>query len=150
MVSEMENTADHLIVIGKGKLIADCPMAEFIARSGQRSVRARTPQPGVLAQAVSAAGGPVAITLCAGHGSSGAGLENRRADCPLSRSPNAQMGRDYAFELAARRAANGPGARDRPSAAEAGNDVGTTGAPKGSAWHPLCSVVHTPLPGMTC
>ena len=29
LMSEMENTADHLIVIGRGKLIADCPVAEF-------------------------------------------------------------------------------------------------------------------------
>ena len=31
LMSEMEHTADHLIVIGRGKLIADCSMAEFIA-----------------------------------------------------------------------------------------------------------------------
>jgi ABC-2 type transport system ATP-binding protein len=62
LMSEMENTADHLLVIGKGKLIADCPMGEFIARSSQRAVRARTPQPGVLALALSAAGGQVATT----------------------------------------------------------------------------------------
>jgi predicted nucleotidyltransferase len=31
LMSEMENTADHLIVIGRGKLIADCTVAEFIA-----------------------------------------------------------------------------------------------------------------------
>jgi len=31
LMSEMENTADHLIVIGRGKLIADCPIAEFTA-----------------------------------------------------------------------------------------------------------------------
>jgi ABC-2 type transport system ATP-binding protein len=62
MMSEMENTADHLLVIGKGRLIADCPMGEFIARSTQQAVRARTPQPGVLARAVSAAGGQVAMT----------------------------------------------------------------------------------------
>jgi ABC-2 type transport system ATP-binding protein len=62
LMSEMENTADHLLVIGKGKLIADCSMGEFIARSTQQAVRARTSQPGVLARAVSAAGGQVAIT----------------------------------------------------------------------------------------
>jgi hypothetical protein len=38
LMSEMENTADHLIVIGRGKLIAGCPMAEFIAYE-IRSVR---------------------------------------------------------------------------------------------------------------
>jgi ABC-2 type transport system ATP-binding protein len=62
LMSEMEQTADHLIVIGKGKLIADCTMAEFIARSGQQAVRASTPQPGALARAVLAAGGQATIT----------------------------------------------------------------------------------------
>jgi len=62
LMSEMENTADHLIVIGKGRLIADCSMGEFIARSTQQAVRARTPQPGVLALALSAAGGQVTTT----------------------------------------------------------------------------------------
>ena len=33
LMSEMESTADHLIVIGRGKLIADCSMSEFIARN---------------------------------------------------------------------------------------------------------------------
>ena len=62
LMSEMEHTADHLIVIGKGKLIADCTMAEFIARSGQQAVRASTPQPGALARAVLVAGGQATIT----------------------------------------------------------------------------------------
>ncbi len=57
LMSEMENTADHLIVIGRGKLIADCTMAEFIARSSGQSVLVRTPQPETLAKAVAAAGG---------------------------------------------------------------------------------------------
>ena len=43
LMSEMENTADHLIVIGRGKLIADCSMSEFIARTSGASVRVRTP-----------------------------------------------------------------------------------------------------------
>ena len=32
-MSEMQNTADHLIVIGRGQLLADCTMGEFIARA---------------------------------------------------------------------------------------------------------------------
>jgi ABC-2 type transport system ATP-binding protein len=60
LMSEMENTADHLLVIGKGKLIADCSMAEFIARSSGQSVLVRTPEPDALAKAVSTAGGTVA------------------------------------------------------------------------------------------
>jgi ABC-2 type transport system ATP-binding protein len=57
LMSEMENTADHLIVIGRGRLIADCGMAEFIARGTGQAVLVRTPQPDALARAVTAAGG---------------------------------------------------------------------------------------------
>src|SRR5579872_92477 len=55
LMSEMENTADHLIVIGRGQLIADCSMSEFIARSSGASVRVRTPMAELLAKAVSEA-----------------------------------------------------------------------------------------------
>jgi ABC-2 type transport system ATP-binding protein len=60
LMSEMENTADHLIVIGRGRLIADCSMAEFIARGTGQAVLVRTRQPDGLARAVRAAGGTVA------------------------------------------------------------------------------------------
>jgi ABC-2 type transport system ATP-binding protein len=56
LMSEMENTADHLIVIGRGKLIADCTMKEFIARSSGTSVRVRTPSAGQLIAAIAAKG----------------------------------------------------------------------------------------------
>jgi ABC-2 type transport system ATP-binding protein len=59
LMSEMENTADHLLVIGKGKLIADCTVDEFIAANSQVHVRIRTPQPDLLAKLVAAAGGTV-------------------------------------------------------------------------------------------
>ena len=74
LMSEMENTADHLIVVGRGRLIADCSMAEFIARGTGQPVLVRTPQPDGLARAVTAAGGTVSP---AGQG----GLENRCAAC---------------------------------------------------------------------
>ncbi len=57
LMSEMENTADHLIVVGKGKLIADCSMSEFIARSSGSAVRVRTPSPDSLVLAIAAEGG---------------------------------------------------------------------------------------------
>jgi ABC-2 type transport system ATP-binding protein len=57
LMSEMENTADHLLVIGRGKLIADCTVGEFIARNSVQAVRVRTPQPEALAKLVTAAGG---------------------------------------------------------------------------------------------
>jgi ABC-2 type transport system ATP-binding protein len=60
LMSEMEHTADHLLVIGRGRLIADCGMAEFIARGSGQTVLVRTPQPDALARAVAAAGGTLA------------------------------------------------------------------------------------------
>jgi len=59
LMSEMEHTADHLIVIGRGQLLADCTMEEFIARSSGQTVRVSTPQPELLAKAVAEAGGTV-------------------------------------------------------------------------------------------
>jgi ABC-2 type transport system ATP-binding protein len=59
LMSEMENTADHLIVVGRGRVIADCGMAEFIDRSSSQAVMVRTPSPDVLARAVTATGGSV-------------------------------------------------------------------------------------------
>jgi ABC-2 type transport system ATP-binding protein len=59
LMSEMENTADHLIVIGKGRLIADCSMGEFIAQSSRRTVRVRTTDPARLARLVATENGIV-------------------------------------------------------------------------------------------
>ena len=44
LMSEMEATADHLIVIGRGKLVADCSVQEFIDNNSELSIRVRTPQ----------------------------------------------------------------------------------------------------------
>jgi ABC-2 type transport system ATP-binding protein len=60
LMSEMEHTADRVIVIGRGRLIADCAMAEFIARSSGQAVLVRTPEPDALARAVTTAGARVA------------------------------------------------------------------------------------------
>lgn len=38
LMSEMELTAEHLVVIGRGRILADLPMAEFIRRSSQHKV----------------------------------------------------------------------------------------------------------------
>ncbi|GHD41131.1 ABC transporter ATP-binding protein [Streptomyces galbus] len=44
LMSEMALTADHLVVIGQGRLLADTSMADFIARNSRSYVRVRTPQ----------------------------------------------------------------------------------------------------------
>jgi len=48
LMSEMAQTADHLVVIGRGQLIADESVEDFIARSSGQSVLVRTPQPAQL------------------------------------------------------------------------------------------------------
>ncbi|WP_328491461.1 ATP-binding cassette domain-containing protein [Streptomyces sp. NBC_00414] len=44
LMSEMELTADHLIVIGRGRLIADTSMKDFIEAHSEREVFVRSPQ----------------------------------------------------------------------------------------------------------
>ncbi|MCX4483629.1 ATP-binding cassette domain-containing protein [Streptomyces anulatus] len=43
LMSEMQLTADRLVIIGRGKLLADTPMADLLAGSSLSSVRVRTP-----------------------------------------------------------------------------------------------------------
>ncbi|WP_424211749.1 ABC transporter ATP-binding protein [Streptomyces sp. BI20] len=44
LMSEMAMTADHLIVIGQGRLLADSSMADFIRQNSRSFVRLRSPQ----------------------------------------------------------------------------------------------------------
>ncbi|MEV8183468.1 ATP-binding cassette domain-containing protein [Specibacter sp. NPDC078692] len=44
LMSEMALTADHLIVIGRGQIIADAPIAQILAGTQQAKVRVRTPE----------------------------------------------------------------------------------------------------------
>jgi len=44
LMSEMALTADHLIVIGRGRLIADTSVDEFVRRASGSIVRVRSPQ----------------------------------------------------------------------------------------------------------
>jgi ABC-2 type transport system ATP-binding protein len=57
LMSEMAVTADHLVVIGKGKLIADCSTKEFIEQSSEQSVLVRTPDGDRLRDLITAEGG---------------------------------------------------------------------------------------------
>lgn len=56
LMSEMELTAEHLIVIGKGKILADMSMHEFISRSSQNYVQIVTPQAQAFAGVLAASG----------------------------------------------------------------------------------------------
>ena len=59
LMSEMAVTADHLIVIGRGRLIADTSVDEFIRRSSGDRVRVRTRTPEALEVVVRGAGAEV-------------------------------------------------------------------------------------------
>jgi len=60
LMSEMALTADHLIVLGRGSIIADAPIAEILAAASGASVTLRSPQAAELASALAKPG--VAIT----------------------------------------------------------------------------------------
>lgn len=59
LMSEMENTADRLVVIGRGRLIAAESVRDFAARGTRRSVVVGTPQAAELAALLTAAGASV-------------------------------------------------------------------------------------------
>ncbi|GAA2048054.1 hypothetical protein GCM10009839_61850 [Catenulispora yoronensis] len=59
LMSEMEHTADHLIVIGRGRLQADCTVKEFIDRNSEQSVSVRTPDPQSLHRLLTTSGARV-------------------------------------------------------------------------------------------
>jgi ABC-2 type transport system ATP-binding protein len=58
LMSEMEDTADHLVVVGRGRLLADVPVADLLA--GYEEVRVASPSVAVLAAALHRAGADVA------------------------------------------------------------------------------------------
>jgi ABC-2 type transport system ATP-binding protein len=61
LMSEMEDTADHLVVLGRGRLLADVPMEELLG--AHSAVRVRTPQGPTLADALRRAGGRVELEI---------------------------------------------------------------------------------------
>jgi ABC-2 type transport system ATP-binding protein len=54
LMSEMAQTADHLIVIGRGRLIADAPIEQVLAGVGASRVAVKTPDAQRLAAALAA------------------------------------------------------------------------------------------------
>jgi ABC-2 type transport system ATP-binding protein len=60
LMSEMAMTAQHLIVIGRGRLIADTGMEEFVARAAPGVVRVRSTDPAALAALLRSRDGAVA------------------------------------------------------------------------------------------
>jgi ABC-2 type transport system ATP-binding protein len=59
LMSEMENTADRLVIIGRGKLIAQAAIGELLAAGPGNYVKVRSPQAGELSAALEARGASV-------------------------------------------------------------------------------------------
>src|SRR3984893_142239 len=59
LMSEMAMTADRLVIIGRGRLIAEASMAQFLAAGSGRSVTVRSPQARALAALLTARGATV-------------------------------------------------------------------------------------------
>jgi ABC-2 type transport system ATP-binding protein len=62
LLAEMQLLADHLIVIGRGRLIADEPVERFVRRGLAHHVRVRSPQAVRLADVLTAEGAVVEWT----------------------------------------------------------------------------------------
>jgi ABC-2 type transport system ATP-binding protein len=67
LMSEVALTADHVIVIGRGRILADTPVQALVDGASRRTVRVRTPGATALAAAVRRAGG-TAVEPTAGDG----------------------------------------------------------------------------------
>ncbi|MDT0170319.1 ABC transporter ATP-binding protein [Pseudarthrobacter sp. BRE9] len=61
LMSEMAQTADHLIVIGRGRVIADAPIHDIIAGKGQSRVRVRSNEPDRLYQLLAERGASIDV-----------------------------------------------------------------------------------------
>ncbi|MFZ1286037.1 MAG: ATP-binding cassette domain-containing protein [Candidatus Phosphoribacter sp.] len=56
LMSEMELTADHLVIVGRGRVLADTPMTDFISSTSGERVQVATPDATTLAALLAAPG----------------------------------------------------------------------------------------------
>ncbi len=56
LMSEMALTADHLIVVGRGRVVADAPVADIIGRATGTTVKVRSPHAGRLVELLAGPG----------------------------------------------------------------------------------------------
>lgn len=62
LMGELQGTADHLVVIGRGRLIVDTPVDELLASSSDGTVDLRTPEPSRAMTVLANAGATVTST----------------------------------------------------------------------------------------
>ena len=91
LMNEMAVTADHLIVIGRGRLLADASTDEVIARGSGQTVRVRTPDPDRLTELISAEGG-TAVPAGNGNGAHAATVGDGAPVLDVTGVPAARIG----------------------------------------------------------
>jgi len=62
LMSELEDVVDHVVVVGRGKILADATIEELVAKASHDTVTVRTDAPAEAAAAIQGAGGTAAIT----------------------------------------------------------------------------------------
>lgn len=62
LISEVALTADHVIVLGRGRVLADSAIAELPGKGGTSRIRVRSPDPEKLAEALRGAGATVELS----------------------------------------------------------------------------------------
>jgi ABC-2 type transport system ATP-binding protein len=62
LMSELQDTADHLVVVGRGRVVADTSVPDLLARASGGRVILRTPSPAQALSALERAGGTVVAT----------------------------------------------------------------------------------------
>ncbi|MEY2848416.1 MAG: hypothetical protein RI885_1081 [Actinomycetota bacterium] len=67
LMSEMAQTADHLIVLGRGRVIADAPVDTIVSAASGAVTRVRSPRIDELARALAAASGDEAMLTRIDH-----------------------------------------------------------------------------------
>ncbi|HEY7323190.1 MAG TPA: ABC transporter ATP-binding protein [Streptosporangiaceae bacterium] len=89
LMNEMAVTADHLVVIGRGRLIAAAPTAEVVARGSGQSVRVRTPDADRLTALITDAGGSV---IPGSNGGPGVDPDDKTPVLTVTGLPSARIG----------------------------------------------------------
>jgi ABC-type multidrug transport system ATPase subunit len=92
LLSEMALTADHVVVIGKGRLLAQLPTADLIARSSQNFVKVRSPEVAALKAALDHSSGPRTETCQATDRRQGVAMPRPAASPPRIRTAPAAVG----------------------------------------------------------
>jgi ABC-2 type transport system ATP-binding protein len=62
LMSELQDTADHLVVVGRGRVVADTSLSDLLAKASSGRVVLRTPDPARALSVLEPAGGTVVVT----------------------------------------------------------------------------------------